>query len=255
MHLIILQKVLPSGSNLQLRSETMENKPLILIIEDDKPIQNFISVSIKAQGYKCLSADNGKTALSLISSYNPDIIIIDLGLPDIDGCEVIKKTKVISKAIIIVVSARERERDKIETLDLGADDYLTKPFSVSELMARIRVALRHINQRNSYHHNKSTFFQVGNLKIDFEKRYVKVDHKEIHLTPIEYKIITLLANNAGKVVTHQFILSEIWGVYSGSETQSLRVFMANIRRKIEKDTTQPRYIFTEVGIGYRLVDE
>jgi len=233
----------------------MNSKPLILVVEDDKPIRNFICVSLEAQGYKYIETSNGKTAVSMVSSHNPDVLVIDLGLPDIDGIEVIQKVRPYTKASIIVVSARGREREKVEALDSGADDYLTKPFSVAELLARIRVALRHSLQVSKTENISSEIFTVGDLKIDFEKRHVTISEEEVHLTPIEYKLIELMAEYAGKVLTHKFILNEIWGAYSGDDTQSLRVFMANIRRKIEKDPTQPRYIMTEVGVGYRLADE
>lgn len=233
----------------------MEKKPLILVVEDDKPIRNFICISLEAQGYKCVDTQNGKTAVALVSSHNPDIIIMDLGLPDMDGIEVIATVRPITKAAIIVVSARGREGEKVEALDSGADDYLTKPFSVAELLARIRVAIRHSNQGSQFQIESLTEFVVGDLKINFEKHRVFMSNDEIHLTPIEYKLVALMANYAGRILTHKFILNEVWGVLSGNDTQSLRVFMANIRRKIEKDPAQPRYILTEVGVGYRLVDE
>ena len=233
----------------------MSNKPLILVVEDDKPIRNFICVSLEAQGYKCIDTSNGKTAISLVYSHIPDMIIIDLGLPDIDGIEVIAAVRSVTKAAIIVVSARGHEREKVEALDSGADDYLTKPFSVAELLARIRVAFRHSNPGSPLELQSSAVFMIGDLEIDFEKRRVFLADDEIHLTPIEYKLMVLMAKYAGRVLTHKFILNEIWGAYSGNDMQSLRVFMANIRRKIEKDPAQPRYILTEVGVGYRLADE
>jgi two-component system KDP operon response regulator KdpE len=233
----------------------MENKPLILVVEDDKPIRNFMCVSLEAHGYKCISTENGRTAISLVSTHNPDIIVIDLGLPDIDGTDVIAIVRPLTQAAIIVVSARGHEQEKVETLDSGADDYLTKPFSVAELLARIRVALRHSNQRSRPESDSASCFSTGDLVIDFGKRRVTLANEEIHLTPIEYKIMALMAKYSGKVLTHKFILNEIWGAFSGEDTQSLRVFMANIRRKIEKDPAQPRYILTEVGVGYRLADE
>jgi two-component system, OmpR family, KDP operon response regulator KdpE len=233
----------------------MENKPLILVVEDDKPIRHFICVSLEAQGYKCIDTQLGKTAISLVSSNNPDVIIMDLGLPDMDGIDVITTIRPLTKAAIIVVSARGHDVEKVEALDRGADDYLTKPFSLPELLARIRVAIRHSNQTNSSHQESPSEFLVGDLKIDFEKRRVFLSDDQIHLTPIEFKLIVLMAKYAGRVLTHKFILNEIWGSFSGNDTQSLRVFMANIRRKIEKDPAQPRYILTEVGVGYRLADE
>lgn len=233
----------------------MNNKPLVLVVEDDKPICKFICVSLEAQGYACVDTQNGKTAISLISSHNPDIIIMDLGLPDIDGIEVIAKVRPFTKAAIIVVSARGHEREKVEALDSGADDYLTKPFSVAELLARIRVALRHTNQSVLFEDEESKIFMIGELRIDYERRRVFISDEDIHLTPIEYKLLVLLAKHTGKVLTHKYILNEVWGTYSGDDTQSLRVFMANIRRKIEKDPAEPKYILTEVGVGYRMIDE
>lgn len=233
----------------------MDMKPLILIVEDDKPIKKFMKVSLEAQGYKCIETEFGNAAISLIFSHKPDIIILDLGLPDIDGLKVIEKVRESTKARIIVVSARGLEREKVEALDKGADDYLTKPFSVAELLARIRVALRHFNGDNNSQNNEQSVFMVKDLKIDFEKRRVIISDEEIHLTPMEYKLIELLSRYAGRVLTHKYIVDEIWGSYFDNETQSLRVFMANIRRKIEKDPARPQYIITEVGVGYRLVDE
>jgi two-component system, OmpR family, KDP operon response regulator KdpE len=233
----------------------VDNKPLILLIEDDKSIRNFIHVSLEAQGYKCIDTEYGNTGVALVFSHNPDIIIIDLGLPDTDGIDVILKIRPVTKAAIIVVSARGHDREKVEALDSGADDYLTKPFSVVELLARIRVALRHFNQNHGSESDIPLKYSVEDLIIDFERRRVIAAGEEIHLTPIEFNLIALLAKHAGKVLTHKYILNEIWGSSLVNDTQSLRVFMANIRRKIEKDTTEPRYLLTEVGVGYRLVDE
>lgn len=232
----------------------MELKPLILIVEDDKSICKFIKVSLETQGYKYEDTKYGKIAISMALSICPDVIILDLGLPDIDGIEVIKKLKGISSAKIIVVSSRGCERDKVEALDTGADDYLTKPFGVCELLARIRVCLRNKAKGNNMNLEEDSIFQVRGLKIDYEKRRVYIESEEIHLTPIEYRLLTLMAKYAGKVLTHRFIINEIWGGYMESETQSLRVFMASIRRKIEKDPTQPQYILTEIGVGYRMID-
>ncbi len=232
----------------------MEIKPLILVVEDDNPISKFIKVSLEAQNYKCIDTNLGSNAISLVYSANPDIIILDLGLPDMDGIDVIKQIRENTKAKIIVVSARGRERDKVEALDIGADDYLTKPFSISELLARVRVGLRNAFTTNNTIEEK-TLFKLRDLEIDYEKRKVFVRGENIHLTPIEYKIIVLMSKYSGRVLTHKFIIKEIWGTYLENETQSLRVFMASIRRKIEKDPAQPEYIITEMGIGYRLVDE
>lgn len=233
----------------------MSDKSLILVVEDDRPIRNFISVSLSTQGYRVLEADNGRTALETCITRCPDVAIVDLGLPDIDGLEIIRSVRGWSNMPIIVVSARGQEREKVEALDSGADDYLTKPFSIGELLARIRVALRHRRIAESSQSGAEDRVMLEDLCIDFSRRTVTLLDEEIHLTPIEYRLLELLARNAGKVLTHNYILKEIWGVYSGSEMQSLRVFMVNLRRKIEKDTAQPRYILTEVGVGYRMVDE
>jgi len=230
----------------------MEIKPLILIVEDDKPIQRFLEISLETQGYKYISTAYGKEALALAYSHNPDVIILDLGLPDIDGLEIIGKIKGNLNIKIIVVSAREHEREKVEALDLGADDYLTKPFSTPELLARIRVALRNKSKDNNKDSEKIKIYEYNGLIIDYDKRQVFVDKEEIKLTPIEYKLLELLSFHSGRVLTHKFLIKEIWGEYFESCTQSLRVFMASIRKKIEKDTANPRYIITEVGVGYRL---
>ncbi|MEG0132830.1 MAG: response regulator transcription factor [Clostridium sp.] len=233
----------------------MEIKPLVLVVEDDKSISKFIKISMETQGYKCIDASYGSEAVSLVFSMNPDIIILDLGLPDMDGLKVIERIRGNTKAKIIVVSARGNERVKVEALDCGADDYLTKPFSLSELLARVRVALRNGKQNIQDTNNEALTFEVKGLKIDFQKHRIFMDGEEIHLTPIEYKVIELMSKYPGRVLTHKFIVNEIWGSGYESETQSLRVFMASIRRKIEKDTANPQYIKTEVGVGYRLVDE
>jgi len=232
----------------------MDNKPYILVVEDDRPIRNFITASLKAQGFNYIETDKGNEAIALSMSYNPDLIILDLGLPDIDGIEVVSKVREWSKIPIIIVSARENERQKIEALDKGADDYLTKPFGIGELLARIRVSLRHRTTNQTENENMDTF-KVKDLIVDFDKRKVIINNEEMHLTPIEYKIMALLCKYSGKVLTHNFIIHEIWGSAMGNETQSLRVFMASLRRKIEKNPAQPEYIYTEVGVGYRLIDE
>ncbi len=230
----------------------MENKPYILVIEDDKAIRNFITASLNAQGFKYIETDKGMDGIALSMSHNPDLIILDLGLPDMDGIQVIGKVREWTNIPIIIVSARENERQKVEALDKGADDYLTKPFGIGELLARVRVALRHsVNNKSE---NKDSF-KVKDLFVDFDKRRVMINNEDIHLTPIEYKIMALLCKYSGKVLTHNFIIHEIWGPALGNETQSLRVFMASLRRKIEKDPAQPEYIYTEVGVGYRLIDE
>lgn len=232
----------------------MDNKPFILVVEDDKPIRNFIIASLKAQEFNYIETDKGMEAIALSMSHKPDLIILDLGLPDMDGIDIIEKVREWSKIPIIIVSARENERQKIEALDKGADDYLTKPFGIGELLARIRVSLRH-SRASANQNDNIEIFKVKGLVVNFDKRKVTINNEDIHLTPIEYKIMALLCKYAGKVLTHSFIINEIWGAAVGNETQSLRVFMASLRRKIEKNPAEPQYIYTEVGVGYRLADD
>ncbi len=225
------------------------NKGHILVIEDDKSIINFLNISLKTNDYKVDIAQNGLTGMSLFYTNKPDLILLDLGLPDVDGTEVIKQIRLSSQTPIIVISARGQDEEKVEALDLGADDFVTKPFSIHELLARIRVGFRKVMPDNTV----ENVYETGNLKIDYERRQVFVDQELIHLTPIEYKILLLLVKNAGKVLTHRYLQNEVWGYTDEKECQSLRVFMANIRKKIEKDTNHPEFIVTEVGVGYRFV--
>lgn len=231
----------------------MDNISRILIVEDDKYIQNFISLSLKTNGYNFDKASTGMEGLTLFYNNNPDIVLLDLGLPDIDGIEVIKLIRDVSDIPILVVSARGQESEKISALDAGADDYITKPFHMGELMARIRVVQRKL--KRSLLPDNIQVFQLDYLTIDYERRLVLVDNEEIHLTPIEYRLLLLLVANKGKVLTHNFILKEVWGYGETGDSKSIRVFMANLRRKIEKDKSSPRFILTEVGIGYRFADE
>lgn len=230
-------------------------KTTILIIEDEKGISNFISTTLQANGYKALQAYTGDSALSMISSHCPDLVLLDLGLPDMDGLEILKSIRKWSGMPVIVVSARDREQDKVQALDYGADDYLTKPFGTYELLARIRTALRHYLSISLNSTLPKTTYHSGELSIDFDKYQVFLEEKEIHLTQIEYKIVALLAQNAGKVMTYESIITKIWGPYALKDNQILRVNMANIRRKIEKNPGEPVYIFTEVGVGYRMAEE
>ncbi|MEN8077759.1 response regulator transcription factor [Clostridioides difficile] len=232
----------------------MNNNAMILVVEDEKAIRNFMKISLDTQGYRILESSNGSDALALVMSYNPEIIILDLGLPDMDGIEVIRRIRQFKETPIIIVSARGQDRDKIDALDLGADDYITKPFSMGELLARVRVLLRRAS-KNKDIENVINNYSVDGLEVDLEKRKIYLDGEEIHFTPIEYKIFTLLVKHSGKVLTHNYIINEVWGGVIGGENQSLRVFMANIRRKIEKEPANPRFLLTEVGVGYRLVDE
>jgi len=226
---------------------------LFLIVEDDKQIRSFISFSLKANEYRSIQSTTGKEAMSLIVTQNPDVIILDLGLPDMDGLDIIRQVRTFSEVPIIVVSARDQDSEKIEALDVGADDYLTKPFSINELLARIRVILRHSKKNDD--DSTPEIYQIGELEVNLERHIVLLSGNEVHFTPMEFNVLALLVKNAGKVLTHSYILKEVWGAYIESDTQSLRVFMANIRRKLEQDPAAPRYIFTEVGIGYRFADE
>lgn len=228
------------------------NNPLILIVEDDAPIRNLITTTLKAHEYKYLTAQNGENAIMQASSHSPDIVLLDLGLPDIDGIEVIKKIRTWSEMPIIVISARSEDNDKIEALDAGADDYLTKPFSVEELLARIRVTTRRLSVLHSAMQSDSLFIN-GNLKIDYAAGCAYINGNELHLTPIEYKLLCLLSQNVGKVLTHTFITQKIWGAAWENNVASLRVFMATLRKKIEIEPDSPQYIQTHIGVGYRMM--
>ena len=227
------------------------NKPLILVVEDDAPVRNLITTTLKAHDYKFITAQNGNNAIMEASSHNPDIVLLDLGLPDMDGVEVIERIRTWSDMPIIVISARSEDKDKIDALDAGADDYLTKPFSVEELLARIRVTQR----RLSANHNEGTssVFTNGALRIDYAAGCAYLGEEELHLTPIEYKILCLLAANVGKVLTHTFITQKIWGAAWENNIASLRVFMATLRKKIESTPDSPQYIQTHIGVGYRMM--
>ncbi|KAF5043736.1 KDP operon transcriptional regulatory protein KdpE [bioreactor metagenome] len=230
-------------------------EPLILIVDDENSIRKFLRVSIETQGYKCIDADNGSNAIMLTISQNPDILILDLGLPDMDGVDVIKKLRTMSQIPIIIISARGHDREKVEALDAGADDYLTKPFSVTELLARIRVILRHKSINEIHTEKENEIFKINNLIIDTDKHRIWIEDEEVRLTPNEYKVLVLLAKNHGKVLTHKFITDNVWGSTGIDDTQSLRVCMGNLRRKLGEDPAQPKYIITEIGVGYRLIDE
>lgn len=231
----------------------MNKECKILVVEDDTQIRNFICYILKQEDFSYITAGNGQSALSAVVSENIDVILLDLGLPDFDGMEVIRKVREWSEIPIIVVSARDQDKEKAAALDLGADDYLTKPFSATELMARIRVALRHFYR--SAREGEKVEFSVNKLKINLEKHLVYLDNKEIHITPLEYKLLALLFKNMGKVLTTQYILKEVYGVNYGTDTQALRALMAGLRRKIEDVPAKPKYILTEIGVGYRLADE
>ncbi len=228
------------------------NKPLILIVEDDPPIRNLISVALETHDFRCIAAANAGNAIMEAASHNPDIVLLDLGLPDLDGVDVIRKIRSWSNMPIIVISARSDDRDKIDALDAGADDYLTKPFSVDELLARLRVTLRRLNQ-NQPDSADQIIFTNGALRIDYAAGCAYLNDEELHLTPIEYKLLSLLARNCGKVLTHNYITQQIWGTSWENNVASLRVFMATLRKKLEPDPDRLPFIQTHVGIGYRMV--
>ena len=229
----------------------MNNNPLILIVEDDNHIKNLISTTLKVNKYNYLVATSGNEAIMLAVSHKPDIILLDLGLPDMDGVEIIKNVREWSNIPIIVISARSEDKDKIDALDFGADDYITKPFSVEELLARIRVATRRLNSMNEK--QAESIFKNGDLTIDYSAGCVYLYDKELHLTPIEYKLLCLLSKNVGKVLTHTYITTEIWGTNWESDVASLRVFMTTLRKKIERDSVESKYIQTHIGVGYRML--
>ena len=223
---------------------------MILLIEDEPQMQRFLRIVLQGQGYRFIEAQTGQEGLVQAATRSPDIILLDLGLPDIDGLEVTRRLREWSDIPIIVLSAREQEQDKIKALDAGADDYLTKPFGAGELLARIRVAIRHKVMRQSA--TGEPVFILDNLRVDMSRRQVFLNEQEVHLTPIEYKLLTVLIQNAGKVVTHSQLLKEVWGPSYSKETQYLRVYMTQLRHKLESDPARPRFLINEPGIGYRL---
>ena len=233
----------------------MNNKTTILIVEDEKGISNFMSTILSSNDYRVLTIDNGREAISIISSHCPDLILLDLGLPDMDGIEVLRSVRQWSSIPIIIVSARTQEREKVQAFDSGADDYITKPFGTGEFLARVRTAIRHNRKIMIGSVDNYNIYCVGDLTIDYSRRLVLVSGKDVHLTQIEYKIVTLLTKYAGRVLNYDFIINEIWGPFGSKDNQILRVNMANIRRKIEDNPADPKYILTEVGVGYRMIEE
>jgi two-component system, OmpR family, KDP operon response regulator KdpE len=225
--------------------------PLVLVVEDEHQMRRFLRASLASHGFRLVEASSAREALALATGHNPELIVLDLGLPDGDGISVTKELREWSRTPIIVISARGREADKVEALDAGADDYLTKPFGVNELLARIRVALRHAQQAGG---SPLPVIEVGALRLDLGRREVMLDGEELHLTPIEYRLLTLLVQHAGKVLTHAHLLHEVWGPGHSQQTHYLRVYMAQLRRKLERDPARPRLLVTEPGIGYRLRD-
>lgn len=227
------------------------NKPLILVVEDDPPVRNLITTTLKTNDYRYLVAANGEAAILEASSHNPDIVLLDLGLPDMDGVQVIQNIRSWSNLPIIVISARSEDSDKIDALDAGADDYLTKPFSVDELLARLRVTQRRIAVMQSIG-NEQAIYQNGDLKIDYSAGCAWMGEEELRMTPMEYKLLCLLARNTGRVLTHKFILQNVWGSSWENDVGTLRVFMATLRKKLETAPGSPQYIQTHIGVGYRM---
>lgn len=235
---------------------TANGQPRILVVEDDAAVRNLIATALDSYGYARVVAVTGREAIARAATDNPDLVLLDLGLPDIDGVEVVRSIRGWSQMPIIVVSARAEDADKIDALDAGADDYVTKPFSVGELLARIRSALRRLSYAGAAAAEATpspSVFEDGDLRIDYDAGIVTLAGNEVHLTPIEYKLLCLLSHNVGKVLTHDYILHEVWGDGQGGDLASLRVYMGSLRKKIEADTAHPRYIQTHVGVGYRMV--
>ncbi len=230
-----------------------EEPRLILVVEDEPQMLRFLRASLVSHGFKLLEASSAADAITAATTHAPELVLLDLGLPDLDGIELTRRLREWSRTPIIVISARGREEDKIEALDAGADDYLTKPFGVGELLARMRVALRHAEQAGLG--TDSRVLDFGSLKIDLEHRRVTLENEEVHLTPIEYKLLVLLAQNAGKVLTHRQILKDVWGPAFVGQTHYVRVRMAELRKKIETDPARPKLLMTEPGVGYRLRQE
>lgn len=229
------------------------NKPLILVVEDDTAVRNLITTTLDTHDYRYHAVSTGEEAVLEAASHNPDVVLLDLGLPDRDGVDIIRKIRTWSGMPILVISARSEDTDKIEALDAGADDYLTKPFSVEELLARLRVTFRRLNAFPGLSGGEDAVFVNGRLKIDYAAGCVYLAEQELHLTPMEYKLLCLLSHHVGKVLTHTFITREIWGSTWDNDVASLRVFMASLRKKIEPFPSAPVYIQTHVGVGYRML--
>ncbi len=230
-----------------------DHSPAVLIIEDEPQVRRFLRATLVGHGYQVIEAREGQEGLREAATRNPDLVLLDLGLPDVDGVEVTRQLRGWTLTPIIVLTARDQESDKIEALDAGADDYLTKPFGAGELLARIRVALRHANQNREA--SRDPLFCVGDLRVDLAARTVTVAEREVHLTPTEYKLLAILIRYSGKVITHRQLLKEVWGLAYADHTNYLRVFMAQLRHKLEADPARPRYLLTEPGVGYRIKAE
>jgi two-component system KDP operon response regulator KdpE len=223
-------------------------QPTVIVIEDDQKIRRFLKATLCDSGFRYIEAETGKKGLSQVNTQMPDLVILDLGLPDMDGLAIIREIRGWSQTPILILSVRSQEKDKVAALDAGADDYLTKPFGVEELLARIRAALR----RGSRSESAETVFHQGDLEVDLVRRLVHVGSQEIHLTPIEYRLLATLVKYAGRVVTHEQLLREVWGPHAESESQYLRVYINQLRHKLEVDPARPQYLLTEIGVGYRL---
>lgn len=225
--------------------------PLVLVVEDERPLRRFLRTALSAHGYRVEEAENAAEARIVVTTQSPDVMLLDLGLPDADGIELTRELRAFTTLPIVVLSARGKETDKVDALDAGADDYLTKPFGVNELLARLRVALRHARPPAA---QADSTFEVGPLYVHFQRREVRVAGREVHLTPIEFKLLALLATHAGKVLTHRQILKEVWGPQYATQNHYVRVHLAELRKKIEEDPARPRLVTTEPGVGYRLKD-
>lgn len=228
----------------------MNEGGVILVVDDEVQIRRFLKISLESSGYNVVETETGEEGIKQTAAFNPDVIILDLGLPDMNGLDFVKRVREWSNIPIIILTVKDSEKDKVILLDNGADDYLTKPFSINELKARIRVAFRHKNKDKGIQ-----IFKTGKILIDYDKRIVKVNDNKIKFTPKEYAVLTLLAQNAGKVLTQNYILNELWGSYYQEESQYLRIYIMQIRRKIEEDPSNPRIIITEPGIGYRFIEQ
>jgi two-component system KDP operon response regulator KdpE len=227
-----------------------DDKELILLIEDEPQMRRFLRITLQSHGYRLVEAATAREGLMQATTRNPDVVLLDLGLPDLDGLEVTQQLREWTQTPIIVISAREQEQDKVKALDAGADDYLTKPFNAGELLARMRVALRHAARQKA--DRQDPIFTLLNLRVDMAQRQVFVDDKEVHLTPLEYKLLLMLIRHEGKVITHRQLLQEVWGPAHVNEVQYLRVYMTQLRHKLEADPARPRFLMNEPGIGYRL---
>ena len=229
------------------------NKPLILTVEDDATVRNLITTTLKSNDYRYITAKNGESAILSVTTQQPDIVLLDLGLPDMDGVEIIRRIRSWSQMPIIVISARSEDADKIAALDAGADDYLTKPFSVAELLARLRVTQRRLAIMPAKLMSDKSVFENGKLRVDYAGGCAYLGDQELHLTPIEYKLLCLMSRNVGKVLTHTYITQNIWGRSWDNDVASLRVFMATLRKKLEAEPDSPQYIQTHIGVGYRMI--